>query len=188
MYYGELIKSAVTVRDICDMYGIEINKAGFARCPFHAEKTASFKVFKDGCKCFGCGEYAQNAIDLTMKLFGLSFVQACEKINNDFGLNLSISHTPSLREAREAEQRIKDLKAKHEAEKAEHDRLKKNYDDALTEYVRLERQMTDNTPASADDMNDLYVEAVSRIAYAAYSLDLATMELYEYEHRRNQDN
>lgn len=180
--YAQQIKESVSIRDVCDMYGIEVNKAGFARCPFHAEKTASFKVFKDGCKCFGCGEYAQNAIDLTMKLFGLSFVQACEKINKDFRLGLTMGRAPTLREVREAEQRYKELKAQHEAEKARREALKSAYHKAYDEWARLDKQRMKNLPKTPNEINDKYAEAVKRLPMAAHALDIAEMELYSYDH------
>lgn len=181
-YYAQQIKESVSIRDVCDMYGIEINRAGFARCPFHAEKTASFKVFKDGCKCFGCGVYAQNAIDFVMLLFGLSFQNACEKINNDFGLGLTMGRAPTLREVREAEQRYKELKAQHEAETARREALKSAYHKAYDEWARLDKQRMKNLPKTPDEINDKYAEAVKRLPMAAYALDIAEMELYNYDH------
>lgn len=37
------------------MYGIQPNRNGFVRCPFHNEKTPSMKVDKKVAHCFGCG-------------------------------------------------------------------------------------------------------------------------------------
>ena len=188
MFYADIIKESVKVRDVCDLYGIEVNAAGFARCPFHNEKTASFKVFKDGCKCFGCGEYAQNSIDLVMKLFGLSFVQACEKINNDFHLDLPLSRAPSLREVREAENQLRIRQAIREAEKSERDQLEKKYHAAYDEWCRLDKQRMENEPKCAAEINDLYADALKRLPWAAYMLDKAESELWQYDNRRNQNN
>ena len=49
------IKSSYSMRDIVERYGLKVNRAGFVRCPFHNEKTASLKVYKDSFFCFGCG-------------------------------------------------------------------------------------------------------------------------------------
>lgn len=175
------------MRDICDRYGIEVNRAGFAKCPFHAERTASMRVFKDGVKCFGCGEYALTPIDFVMKLFGLSFHDACVKINNDFCLNLPIDRTPSLRETRESEQRLNEIKEKRKAEQAKQQALYEAYHKAFDEWARLDRQRMDNIPRSVYLINDKYAEALRQLPRAAYKLDIAEMELYEYDHRR-EDN
>ena len=46
---------------------LEFNSAGFARCPFHSEKTASFHKLpgKEKGDCFGCGRTA-DVIDVVM--------------------------------------------------------------------------------------------------------------------------
>ncbi len=60
---------------------IEVNKAGFALCPFHNDKTPSLKIFKDNAwKCFGCTAYG-DTIEFIRKKEGLSFAAAVEKIN-----------------------------------------------------------------------------------------------------------
>ena len=41
-------------------------------CPFHAEKTPSFKVFDDHYHCYGCGAHG-NAADFLMSHLGMSF-------------------------------------------------------------------------------------------------------------------
>ena len=43
----EEIKQQNTMRDVVTRYGIEVNRSGFCKCPFHNEKTASMKIYKD---------------------------------------------------------------------------------------------------------------------------------------------
>lgn len=51
------IKQQYSMREIVERYGFHPNRAGFIPCPFHKEKTASMKIFKDSYCCFGeCGE------------------------------------------------------------------------------------------------------------------------------------
>lgn len=174
------------MRDVCDMYGIEINRAGFAICPFHTEKTPSMRVFADGVKCFGCGFYASNCIDLVIALFDLSFHDACAKINNDFRLGLTLDLTPSLKEVRAAEAALAELKKRKQAEKAEREAKENAYQSALDEWCRLDRQRLNNMPDGM--INDLYADAVKKLPYAAYLLDIAGTELYEYEHKRDHNH
>ena len=60
---------------------ITLNKLGFARCPFHNEKTASFKVDRKKNLWFdfgGCG--GGDSISFYMKLNNCSFKEAVEKM------------------------------------------------------------------------------------------------------------
>lgn len=52
---SEEIKQARSMRDVVEMYGLHPNRSGFICCPFHKERTASLKVYKDSFYCFGCG-------------------------------------------------------------------------------------------------------------------------------------
>lgn len=49
------IKRDHPMREVVRQYGIEINHAGFCRCPFHNERTASMKIYAQSFYCFGCG-------------------------------------------------------------------------------------------------------------------------------------
>ncbi|MFI3171416.1 MAG: CHC2 zinc finger domain-containing protein [Eubacteriales bacterium] len=51
----EEIKQSYSMRYIAEQYGYKVNRAGFVSCPFHNEKTASMKIYKDSFHCFGCG-------------------------------------------------------------------------------------------------------------------------------------
>lgn len=49
------IKQSISMREVVERYGIHIDRKGFCCCPFHKEKTASMKIYKDSSHCFGCG-------------------------------------------------------------------------------------------------------------------------------------
>ena len=140
-------------------------------------------MWNDGCKCFGCGEYAQTSIDFVMKLFGLSFHDACAKINNDFNLNLAIDRVPSLREVREATEKFRAWKDKRDAEKLKYENLKKRYHDALDAWCEMDKQKMVNDPNKIGYINNDYALAVMKLPVLANNLDIAEMELYEYEQR-----
>jgi DNA primase len=61
----------------------------WACCPFHGEKSASFHVMEDkgAYKCFGCSE-AGGTLDLVMKLEGLNFPEAVERLAEFAGVPL----------------------------------------------------------------------------------------------------
>jgi DNA primase len=56
-------------------------------CPFHEEKTPSFKVFDDHYHCFGCGAHG-TAIDFSMVQGGLSFRDAVVALAARAGLKV----------------------------------------------------------------------------------------------------
>lgn len=61
---------------------IEVNAAGFARCPFHNERTGSFKYYKNNNTwyCFSHGE-GGDIIAFVMKQNEMSFSQAVRFLN-----------------------------------------------------------------------------------------------------------
>ena len=55
-------------------------------CPFHSEKTASFKVFPDGkFKCFGCGAHG-DVFDYVQRRDGVDFPQAADIVASAWGI------------------------------------------------------------------------------------------------------
>lgn len=62
---------------------ITINRSGFAKCPFHPDKTPSFKYYpKDNTwHCFSCGT-SKDTIDFIMKKEGLTFIEAVKYLVN----------------------------------------------------------------------------------------------------------
>lgn len=59
------------------------NRAGFTHCPFHNEKTASFKYYPEENRfhCFSCQE-SGDVIDYIIKITKLDFIQAVKKLLN----------------------------------------------------------------------------------------------------------
>ena len=51
----ETIKQQYSMRDVLARYGMVPSRAGFIRCPFHNEESASCKIYDDSFYCFGCG-------------------------------------------------------------------------------------------------------------------------------------
>ena len=70
--------------------GLSFTKKGaeyWCCCPFHGEKTPSFKVSlsRNTYHCFGCGE-SGNAISFVMKVRNLRFYEAVEYLAGRFGI------------------------------------------------------------------------------------------------------
>ena len=79
------IRENVDAREAAKLYGLKLNRSDMALCPFHAERTPSFKVYRDHFYCFGCQAHG-DVISLTMRLTGLDFVHAVERLEEDFGI------------------------------------------------------------------------------------------------------
>ena len=69
------IKETYTMQDIVERYGFRPNRAGFIKCPFHTDDTASLKIYKDSFYCFGCGKNG-DVISFTMLMENVSFKDA----------------------------------------------------------------------------------------------------------------
>ena len=78
----EAVKQTVTTRQAAECYGIYVNRAGKANCPFHNDRTPSMTVDKR-FHCFGCGADG-DVIDFTAQLYGLDAKSAAEKLAADF--------------------------------------------------------------------------------------------------------
>lgn len=105
------IKRLVTMRDIIQKYGLETNRSGFMRCPFHqGDHTASLKIYPGdrGWCCFGCHK-GGTVIDFVMEHDGLKFDDACRAIDGYFGLclyqDMSLAQMRKFKRERERRER-----------------------------------------------------------------------------------
>lgn len=89
------IVQAVPMQAAAERYGLNPNPHGWCRCPFHSEKTPSFKIYPGtgGFYCFGCGA-GGDVVSFAEKLFGLSPAAAARRLDADFGLGLFEAPAP----------------------------------------------------------------------------------------------
>ena len=80
------LKSNLTPRCVTERYGPPIHRGDMICCPFHDDITPSMKLYDDHFYCFGC-QVKGDVIDFVSKLFGLSLIQAAQKLAADFGLD-----------------------------------------------------------------------------------------------------
>ena len=107
------IRAAVPTIQAAKDYGLEVNRHGMARCPFHDDHHPSLKL-DDRFYCFGCG-VGGDVIDFTARYFGISPYSAAVKLTQDYGISpgesqanySNASHThknyPHIRQFREDE-------------------------------------------------------------------------------------
>ena len=145
-YRSENIKAALDIDRVVSFYGYEPNRQGFVSCPFHSERTASFKIYpkSNSFYCFGCGA-GGDVIDFVRLLYGLDFRQACVRLEADFGLvGVTDSASPELSE------RAK----KRNAEKAEYKALKERFV-RYNQIIRNCKPKAQGEPPSAE-----FIEAI----------------------------
>lgn len=185
MNFADEIKQRVSMIEMLRHYGIETNRSGFCRCPFHQERSASFKAYPGsrGFYCFGCNE-SGSVIDFVMKFFGLTFGDAIKKINEDFSLGLPIGEKPDRRSHLEMNRQAFMRKRAVDAERAEQERLDNAYWAAFDEWKRLDDNKRNYAPKTpTEPFHPLFVEALKNIAGAEYNLSCAEIARYEYEKR-----
>ena len=172
------VKAAVTARQAAERYGLKVNRAGMACCPFHDDRNPSMKL-DERFYCFGCGATG-DAVDLAARLLDLSPKEAAVQLASDFGIILS----------------QKGGKAKVVADKMS--TTKKMKTDPIVNWVdRAIRIMTDYlwklrewkekyAPQSMDDnWHLLFCEALDKTSYVEYVLDeLLAAGKPEYEELR----
>ena len=184
-YIANEITNRIDTIEVFEYYGLQPNRKGFICCPFHNEKTPSFKVYKGngGYHCFGCGEHG-SVIDFLMRYFDLSFKEAITKLNDDFNLGLPIGERLGRRKQLDMAKRSFKARQEREKKKAEYNQLKNNREIALDEWVRLDKQKTKYKPKTQiEDLHPLFVEAIINLPHAEYRLECAETELYLYEAR-----
>ena len=99
MIHPAQIESVVARIDLPELIGefVSLKKSGSSfqgLCPFHTEKSPSFKVFTDHYHCFGCGAHG-NALEFAMQTQRLSFPDAVKALANRLGMELETTQ-PAL--------------------------------------------------------------------------------------------
>jgi DNA primase len=100
----EEIRSKIDIADLVSSYGYQLKHSGsdmWCCCPFHNEKTPSFKVdvSRGTYHCFGCGE-SGDIFSFVMHQEGLSFGDAIKKLADAVGVELKTTVSPTTQKRR----------------------------------------------------------------------------------------
>ncbi|NCA79897.1 MAG: hypothetical protein EOM76_06900 [Sphingobacteriia bacterium] len=87
--YAEELKSRISIEDVVARYWEEPDREHRVRCFAHNGKDRNMLVKNGFVYCFVCGARF-DSIGAVQHLFGLSFIQACGKLNSDFNCGLPI--------------------------------------------------------------------------------------------------
>lgn len=185
-YIANRIKDILDTVEVFSYYGFQPNRSGFICCPFHAEKTASLKVYPGhgGYHCFGCGHHG-SVIDFVMAYFNLDFSSALQKLNDDFCLQLPIGEKLTLRKVREIQSAERKRKELEESWNAKLNNLQVEYDYVLGQTIKFHRIIKNFAPKGPEDeFHPLFVEALKKINWVEDELLNAETRLREHESGR----
>lgn len=176
--YADEIIRMVEMREVAELYGLHVNRAGFANCPFHGEKKPSLKIYDGhrGYCCFGCGK-SGNVINFIMDYAGMNFFDACKHLNDVFRLGLPIGKKLDLRAEKAAREAFRAREQKRREELEKKNTVYNAYDKALDIWCACDLILI-HAPAMSQD----WALAAKYRDMAAYNLDAAEGRLYEYEH------
>lgn len=155
----EAVKSTVSPWMTAEHFGLNIGRNGMICCPFHNDRHPSMKLNEDYFYCFGCGAKG-DVIEFTSKLFGITALEAAQKLSADFGIK---TDKPSVL-----------TKLSRYRTQADNERLCFR---VLREYLQiLQKWKVRFSPQTLDDdIDDRFVEACHMLECTQYMLDLLTI-------------
>ena len=163
--YAEAIRQLVPMSEAIKRYGFQPNRAGFISCPFHAEKTASLKIFPNnrGWHCFGC-HAGGSVFDFVERLFGVGFQDAIRMIDRDFGLGLLEEKT--LTQHRRNQKELERIRREAEEKKQNLQRLDDWYWSVFDLWKECDDAIILYKPKNpGDEWDERYVAALHKMPY-----------------------
>jgi hypothetical protein len=90
----DAIRDRVNVADLIAKHVPDMRDCGngeyFCCCPFHDERTPSFRVYADHWHCFGCGAHG-DVIEAAMRLGKLGFLAAVDLLRRNAGIDRALT-------------------------------------------------------------------------------------------------
>lgn len=117
------IKQRYSMRDVLYRYGLIPNRAGFIACPFHREKTASMKIYKDSYYCFGCGA-AGDIFGFVQSMDGVTFKEAFQSLGGTYDKPTFSSRLAVYKAEKRREMRLKEREKKRGQEELNNSLIK----------------------------------------------------------------
>lgn len=132
------IKQQISMVDVVRRYGLQPDRSGFIRCPFHTgDRTASMKVYNDNFHCFGCGADG-DIFKFVMLIDGVSFKDAFVSLGGHY------DHAETKNEARHRKRDllIAEQKRRKRERELEEKRIElKDISDYLCLLLRAEKSL-----------------------------------------------
>lgn len=183
MTFADEIKRRVTVKQLCDALDIQVNRSGFAYCPFHADrKGRSLRVY-DGPPssffCYGC-QKGGSVIDFAMAYYGIDYRQAVARLDDLFDLGLPLTRRLTAQERRAAEAERKRQAEQREAEQAERNAREAAFWACFDRYLALRQVIDREKPRGLNEpITGLYANALWELPIAKDEYERAQDALLE---------
>lgn len=159
----EKVKTAVSLRNTAERYGLKVVGNNMVCCPFHNDRRPSLKLNRNYFYCFGCGATG-DVIDFVGKLFDISPIDAAQRLAADFGIDTDkpIAETT--------------IKPKHPTVRAFREDEMYCFR-VLCDYLYiLENWKISYAPKTPDDeLDDRFVEACQMLDYITFLADILTI-------------
>ena len=154
------IKQSVSMQEIVERYGIRIDRKGFCCCPFHKEKTGSMKIYKSSYNCFGCGANG-DIFSFVMGMEHCDFKTAYKALGGSY--KQQTDRQRNLYQYHLQKRKEKEIKRQ---QRLIHEKRE------MIEEVKMQKLFKKLSPVFSDD----WCEAVNRLEYLYYRLELLTEE------------
>lgn len=174
----EIAKDSIPLKTACEYYGLEFNRAGFCRCPFHNEKTASFTIHRNQGHCFGCG-WDGDLIDFVQKMCGCTDkMDALRLISKDFMLPLGLDEKPKLSDYHAMSMRHQAIQNERREQAEAEQKALDEYHAAHSWYALLDRWSREFNPTDPNEpLDPRYVEAMKWIDFYKYKSEQQEVNL-----------
>lgn len=159
-YLSERFTSRISMLEITEKYGLEVDRSGFAKCPFHADDKPSMKVYEQkgkGFFCFACNK-GGSIITFVMLYFHMEYIDALKKLDADFGLHI-MDEPEDKATSRRYNGRAGLLKLCQK-------RKAMTYDQMIRLHCKYHQAIKHEEP-----MSDLFCEALYNISDLEYRID-----------------
>lgn len=176
MDYAAIIKERVSAQDIMDALGVPVNRRGMAKCPFHADKDASLKVYQDakrGWHCYGC-HAGGDALDFVKLWYGVGLTEAIHTVNDMFTLGLPLRRKPTQAERKALAREIRQRRAVTERRRKRLRDTEAAYWAAYDQWLNAERIIDGQAPQSPQEpMSEEFIWAVVHRSEIREALEIA---------------
>lgn len=175
----ELIQHTLNIRHALEFYGLRFNRSGFASCPFHNERTASFSTKGAFFHCFGCG-VSGDIVTFVRRMFDLSTQEAIVKINADFGLGLPFCKNSKPSERLAAAKQIGLLRKQFAASEQKLNQLQNAVDEAESGYISAWRITQDEAHNGSQTVSQACAVALHLLPMLERKYNIAQAKLNQY--------
>ena len=173
---SEEIKERYSMEEIIGRYGYRPNRAGFISCPFHKEKTASMKIYKDSYNCFGCGANG-DVFTFIQKMEHMDFKEAFYELGGEYSEH-------DKKEGKFSQRRKKQMLEYRRIEMQKRKKRLLNQIRKLNkEICMLKKIMNDNLPYINENGEAMYPKvwcyAANKFEYELYRLEILKQQMEE---------